>query len=72
MVGLGLKRVTIKDVTKAANVSPMTISNIIKRRSKFVSSKTRFRVANGIERLNYRRQIVARNLRASHQYSVGI
>ena len=69
---MGLKRVTIKDVAKAANVSPMTIYNVINRRSKFVSSKTRLRVENEIERLNYRRQIAARNLRASHQYSVGM
>ena len=69
---MGLKRVTIKDVAKAANVSPMTVSNVINRRSEFVSSKTRLRVENEIERLNYRPQIAARNLRASHQHSVGM
>ena len=53
MVGLGIKRVTINYVAKTANVSPMTVSNVINRRSEFVSSKTRLRVENEIERLNY-------------------
>ena len=39
---------------------------------KFVSSKTKLRVEQEIVRLNYRRQTSARNLRASHQHSVGM
>jgi LacI family transcriptional regulator len=70
--GLPIKRATIKDVAKAANVSSMTVSNVINRRSAFVSSKTMLRVEQEIVRLNYRRQTSARNLRYSHQHSVGM
>ena len=72
VAGLAIKRSTIKDVAKAANVSSMTVSNVINRRSGFVSYKTRLRVEQEIVRLNYRRQTAARNLRASHQHSVGM
>ena len=50
----------------------MTISNVINNRLKFVSSKTKLRVEQEIVRLNYRRQTSARNLRVSHQHSVGM
>ena len=50
----------------------MTVSNVLNERSEFVSSKTILRVEQEIIRLNYRRQTSARNLRASHQHSVGM
>ncbi|WP_395820787.1 LacI family DNA-binding transcriptional regulator, partial [Devosia sp.] len=45
-------RATIKDVAKAAEVSPMTVSNVLNGRSQFVSTATQKRVEREIERLN--------------------
>ncbi len=65
-------RATIKDVAKAAEVSPMTVSNVINGRLQFVSAATRKRVEREIERLNYRRSTNARNLRVAEQRSIGM
>lgn len=66
------ERATIKDVARAADVSPMTVSNVLNGRLQFVSAATRKRVQREIERLNYRRSTNARNLRVSEQRSIGM
>lgn len=66
------KRVTIKDVAKAADVSPMTVSNVINGKHQFVSPRTRKAVEREIARLNYRVQHSARSLRVAHRRSVGM
>jgi DNA-binding LacI/PurR family transcriptional regulator len=65
-------RATIKDVARAAEVSPMTVSNVLNGRLQFVSALTKKRVEREIERLNYRRQANARNLRVAEQRSIGM
>ncbi len=65
-------RATIKDVAKAAEVSPMTVSNVLNGRLQFVSAATKKRVEREIERLGYRRQANARNLRVAEQRSIGM
>jgi len=65
-------RATIKDVARAAGVSPMTVSNVLNGHQQFVSAATRKRVEREIARLNYRRQANARNLRVAQQRSVGM
>jgi len=65
-------RATIKDVAKAAEVSPMTVSNVVNGRMQFVSAATKKRVEREIERLGYRRSSNARNLRVSEQRSIGM
>jgi len=65
-------RATIKDVARAAAVSPMTVSNVLNGRTQFVSAATRKRVEREIERLNYRRSTHARNLRVAEQRSIGM
>jgi len=66
------ERATIKDVARAAEVSPMTVSNVLNGRMQFVSPATRKRVEREIERLNYRRSTNARNLRVAEQRSIGM
>jgi len=66
------KRVTIKDVAKAADVSPMTVSNVVNGKHQFVSERTRKAVEREIARLNYRVQHSARSLRVSRRRSVGM
>jgi LacI family transcriptional regulator, galactose operon repressor len=65
-------RATIKDVARAAGVSPMTVSNVLNGHQQFVGAATKKRVEREIARLNYRRQANARNLRVSQQRSVGM
>lgn len=66
------KHATIKDVARAAKVSPMTVSNVLNNNLQYVSSKTKARVEKEIARLSYRRQSAARNLRAAEQRSIGL
>lgn len=72
--GAGVKKVraTIKDVARAAGVSPMTVSNVLNGRTQFVGADTRKRVEREIERLGYRRSTYARNLRVAEQRSIGM
>ena len=53
---LPTKRATIKDVARAAKVSPMTVSNVLNKKDQLVGSKTKMRVEREVLRLNYRRQ----------------
>jgi DNA-binding LacI/PurR family transcriptional regulator len=66
------RKATIKDVALAAEVSPMTVSNVLNGRLQFVSAATKKRVEREIERLGYRRQANARNLRVAEQRSIGM
>jgi LacI family transcriptional regulator len=69
---LPAKRATIKDVARAAKVSPMTVSNVLNNKNGLVSSKTKMRVEREVSRLNYRRQSSAQNLRGATQDSIGM
>ena len=67
-----IPRATIKDVARAAGVSPMTVSNVLNGRDQLVGAVTKKRVEKEIARLNYRPSAVARNLRVARQASVGM
>lgn len=56
--------VTIKDVAKAANVSPMTASRVVNRTGN-VNSNMRSRVLRAVEQLGYVPNLSASKLRAS-------
>ena len=69
---LPTKRATIKDVARAAKVSPMTVSNVLNKKDQLVGSKTKMRVEREVLRLNYRRQSSAQNLGGATQDCVGM
>jgi len=64
------ERTTLADVSRAAGVSVMTVSNVV--RGKFVLPQNKARVEEAIVRLNYRPNLSARSLRTSEARSMGI
>lgn len=68
----GTGRVTVRDVAQAAEVSPMTVSNVVNGRYHLMGVKTRERVEGEIKRLNYRPHFNGRNLRLSQRLSIGM
>jgi len=65
------RKPTVKDVAKAAGVSPMTVSNVINASGR-VSSDTAIRVRQVIEELGYRQSTAARRFRLSKQWMIGL
>ncbi|TRZ67198.1 MAG: LacI family transcriptional regulator [Rhodocyclaceae bacterium] len=66
------KRVTLRDVSRSAGVSPMTVSNVVRGDHHLVKLETRAKVEEAIARLNYRPNLSARSLRLSRASSIGI
>ena len=65
------KRVTIKDVAKAAGVSTQTVSRVVNHVSN-VSEKTRQSVEMTIQKMGYRPSRLARSLSQQRSYTLGI
>lgn len=65
-------KVTVHDVARAADVSPMTVSNFVNGKYKAMSESTRERVAAAVTSLGYRPQTSGRNLRYSRNFSIGL
>ena len=63
--------VTIRDIAKAAGVSPMTVSNVLNSRP-HVKDTTRARVLQTIDELDYRVNVAARNLRRGRTHTIGL
>lgn len=63
--------VTIKDVAKAAGVSPMTVSNVINDHPN-VRGSTRAKVLEAMARLDYRVNVAARNLAKGSTGTIGL
>lgn len=63
--------VTMQDVARAAGVSPMTVSNVVNNRP-HVREATRAKVLAAMDRLGYRVNIAARNLRAGRTQTIGL
>ncbi|WP_374976197.1 LacI family DNA-binding transcriptional regulator [Microbacterium trichothecenolyticum] len=61
---------TLRDVAKAAGVSPMTVSNVLNNHP-HVRAETRERVLKAIHDLGYRVNVAARNLRAGRTNTIG-
>lgn len=64
-------RVTMSEVAKAAGVSVMTVSNVVNGH-RYVSEATRERVLEAIDRLGYRVNVAARNLRSGSTGIIGL
>ncbi|WP_415854098.1 LacI family DNA-binding transcriptional regulator [Sinomonas sp. G460-2] len=63
--------VTIRDIAKAAGVSPMTVSNVLNSRP-HVKDTTREKVLKTIDELDYRVNVAARNLRRGRTHTIGL
>lgn len=62
---------TIKDVARAAGVSPSTVSRVV-RNSGYVSEKARAAVLEAIERLGYHPNAVARSMTQQRTQTIGV
>ncbi|MGN7798609.1 LacI family DNA-binding transcriptional regulator [Leifsonia sp. 22587] len=63
---------TIKDVARAAGVSPSTVSNLLNSRDHLMQPETRQRVLLAMEALSYRPSRVARQLRGAPNPVLGL
>jgi len=65
-------KVTLHDVARRAEVSPMTVSNFVNGKFHYMGEATRRRVAEAVAALNYRPDTAGRSLRSARQLSVGM
>src|SRR4030067_326466 len=65
------KRITIKQVAKAAGVSPQTVSRVINDRPD-VAPETRERIQIAINELGYQPSALARSLIQQRSYTLGV
>ena len=65
------KKATIKDVAKAASVSPSTVSRVISGSSR-ISKETSQRVKTEMENLGYHPNAIARSLASNVSYTLGV
>ncbi|MCL5985214.1 MAG: LacI family transcriptional regulator [Actinobacteria bacterium] len=66
-----VNRITLKDVAIKANTSIRTVSRVINS-SNLVNSKTREKVLEVINELNYKPNIIARSLKSKSSKSIGV
>jgi LacI family kdg operon repressor len=70
--GIPLKKVTMADVAKLANVSKSTVSQYLNKRYEYMSEETRKRIARAIEELGYQPNIIARSLKQKTTATIGV
>jgi DNA-binding LacI/PurR family transcriptional regulator len=63
---------TISDVARACGVSPTTVSFVLNNGPRPVSARTRQRVLEAMERLNYQPSGVARGLARQRMHTIGV
>lgn len=59
------KRVTIKDIAKAASVSETTVSRFLNKKFEYMSIDTKKRIEGVVKELNYRPSNIARSLKSN-------
>lgn len=67
-----MNKVTMEDVAKHADVSKSTVSQYINGRYEYMSKKTKQRVEESIEELNYSVNIVAKSLKQKRTFTIGV
>ena len=67
-----MKKITIKEVAEEAGVSKTTISRFLNNNYGNMSKETKKKIAEVIERLNYRPSKQAQALKSKHSYLIGI
>jgi DNA-binding LacI/PurR family transcriptional regulator len=70
--GAAMSAPTIRDVARAARVSPTTVSNLLNERSARMQAATRERVLQVIRELGYQPSRVARQLRTGRGHQIGL
>jgi LacI family transcriptional regulator len=65
-------RPTIADVARAANVSTMTVSNVVNARFGSMGSETRAAVERAITKLGYRPHASGRSLKLARRFTIGM
>ena len=68
---IGKAQITIKDIAKALNCAPSTVSRALKD-SKDISEETRELIKNYAKQHNYKPNLLAQNLRVSHTRTIGV
>ncbi|MBW7651099.1 LacI family DNA-binding transcriptional regulator [Anoxybacillus sp. ST4] len=67
-----MQKVTMADVAKLANVSKSTVSQYLNKRYEYMSEETRRRIAEAIEQLQYRPNVIARSLKQKSTATIGV
>lgn len=67
-----MKRVTMADVAKLANVSKSTVSQYLNKRYDYMGEKTKIRVEEAIDELGYQANYVARSLKQKRTSTIGV
>ncbi|SOC37612.1 LacI family DNA-binding transcriptional regulator [Salinicoccus kekensis] len=67
-----MKKITIKEVAKEAGVSVSTVSQYLNKRFSYMSEPTKLRINSAIEKLDYKPNYLARNLKGGSTKTIGI
>jgi len=67
-----MKKITIVDVAKHAEVSKSTVSQFLSGRFNYMSEKTRTRIEDAIKTLNYVPNSIARSLKTDKTKTIGV
>jgi LacI family transcriptional regulator len=67
-----MKKITLKQLSKLAGVSPMTVSNVIRGKDTKVSAITKAKIEELVRKYNYAPNQNAANLRSGHSNLIGV